>query len=54
MYSQKFHEVQKTIVETNHGILDYMVVVNAKWWNGLPADIRKGLSEAHERSDYLQ
>ena len=24
MYSQKFHEVQKTIVETNHGILDYL------------------------------
>ncbi len=46
MYSQKFHEVQKTIVETNHGILDYMVVVNAKWWNSLPADIKKGLSEA--------
>jgi C4-dicarboxylate-binding protein DctP len=46
IYSHKLHEVQKTIVETNHGILDYMVVVNAKWWNGLPADIRKGLSEA--------
>ena len=46
MYSQKFHEVQKTILETNHGILDYMVVVNAKWWNGLPADIKKGLTEA--------
>ena len=46
IYSQKFHEVQKTIVETNHGILDYMVVVNAKWWNSLPADIKKGLSEA--------
>ena len=46
MYSQKFHEVQKTIVETNHGILDYMVVVNAKWWNSLPADIKKGLTEA--------
>lgn len=46
MYSQKFHEVQKTIVETNHGILDYMVVVNAKWWNGLPADVKKGLTEA--------
>jgi C4-dicarboxylate-binding protein DctP len=46
MYSQKFHEVQKTIVETNHGILDYMVVVNAKWWNSLPADVKKGLSEA--------
>jgi C4-dicarboxylate-binding protein DctP len=23
-----------------------MVVVNAKWWNGLPADVRKGLAEA--------
>ena len=45
-YSQKFHEVQKTIIESNHGILDYMVVVNAKWWNGLPADVKKGLSEA--------
>ncbi len=45
-YSQKFHEVQKTIVESNHGILDYMVVVNAKWWNGLPADVKKGLTEA--------
>jgi C4-dicarboxylate-binding protein DctP len=46
IYSQKFHEVQKTIVETNHGILDYMIVVNAKWWNGLPKDVQKGLSEA--------
>ncbi len=45
-YSQKFHEVQKTIAETNHGVIDYMVVTNAKWWDGLPADIRKGLTEA--------
>jgi len=46
IYSQKFHEVQKTIAETNHGVIDYMVVTNAKWWDGLPADVRKGLSEA--------
>ncbi len=46
IYSQKFFEVQKTIAETNHGVIDYMVVTNAKWWNGLPADVRKGLSEA--------
>lgn len=46
IYSQKFHEVQKTIAESNHGVIDYMVVTNAKWWNGLPADIQKGLSEA--------
>ena len=46
IYSQKFHEVQKTIAETNHGVIDYMVVTNVKWWDGLPADVRKGLAEA--------
>jgi C4-dicarboxylate-binding protein DctP len=46
IYSQKFHEVQKTIAETNHGVIDYMVVTNAKWWDGLPEDVRKGLAEA--------
>jgi C4-dicarboxylate-binding protein DctP len=46
IYSQKFFEVQATIAETNHGVIDYMVVTNAKWWDGLPPDIRKGLAEA--------
>lgn len=46
IYSQKFYEVQKTIAETNHGLIEYMVITNAKWWAGLPPDIRKGLSEA--------
>ena len=46
IYSQKFYEVQQTIAVTNHGVIDYMVVTNAKWWDGLPADIRAGLTEA--------
>ncbi|UHL66181.1 TRAP transporter substrate-binding protein [Paralcaligenes sp. KSB-10] len=46
IYSQKFHEVQKTIANTNHGVIDYMVVTNAKWWKGLPDDVRTGLEEA--------
>ena len=46
IYSQKFHEVQQTIAVTNHGVIDYMVVTNAKWWDGLPADVRTGLTEA--------
>jgi len=46
IYSQKFYEVQKTIAETNHGLIEYMVITNAKWWDGLPADVRKGLEEA--------
>ena len=48
IYSQKFYEVQKTIAETNHGVVDYMVITNAKWWDGLPADIRSGLQKAME------
>ncbi|MDZ7937518.1 MAG: TRAP transporter substrate-binding protein [Rhodoferax sp.] len=46
IYSKKFHEVQKYIMDSNHGVLDYMVIGNAKWWAGLPPDIQKGLSEA--------
>src|SRR5690606_14548630 len=46
IYSQKFHEVQKTIANTNHGVIDYMVVTNAKWWDGLPDDVRQGLEQA--------
>lgn len=46
IYSKKFHEVQSHIMESNHGVLDYMVITNTKWWMGLPADIRKGLNEA--------
>ena len=44
IYSQKMHEVQKFITETDHGVLDYMVITNTKFWNGLPADIRDELT----------
>ena len=46
IYSQKFHEVQKTIAITNHGALDYMVITNSGWWDGLPEDVRAGLQKA--------
>jgi C4-dicarboxylate-binding protein DctP len=42
--------VQKYITESDHGVLDYMVVTNAKWWNGLPADVRSGLAKAMTES----
>lgn len=50
IYSQKFHEVQKTIANTNHGVIDYMVVTNSKWWEGLPEDVRAGLQTAMEEA----
>lgn len=40
IYSKKFYEVQPYITESNHGVLDYMVVTSQEFWNGLPADIR--------------
>ena len=45
IYTQKFFEVQKAFTETNHGVVDYMVVTNTKFWTGLPADIRAELEK---------
>lgn len=50
IYTKKFHEVQKYITESDHGVLDYMVIANADWWNGLPNDVKQGLSEAMAES----
>jgi len=46
IYSQKMHEVQKYLTTTNHGYIGYVVVVNKKFWDGLPADIRGQLEKA--------
>ena len=43
IYGQKFFEVQDGITESNHGILDYLVVTSNKWWSGLPDDVRDQL-----------
>lgn len=45
-FSQKYQEVQKHFTETEHGVVDYMVVTNATWWNGLPKDVKEGLQKA--------
>jgi C4-dicarboxylate-binding protein DctP len=40
IYGQKFFEVQDGITETNHGVIDYMVVASSEWWDGLKPDVR--------------
>ncbi|MBI1202061.1 MAG: DctP family TRAP transporter solute-binding subunit [Rhodopseudomonas sp.] len=51
--TQKFDEVQKHITVSNHAHLQYAVIVNTKFWNGLPADIRAELDKAMaEATDY--
>ena len=51
--TQKFDEVQKHITVSNHAHLQYAVIVNAKFWAGLPADIRTQLEKAmDDATDY--
>ena len=46
LFTQKMHEVQKFVTLSNHGYLGYAVIVNKKFWDGLPADIRTTLEGA--------
>jgi C4-dicarboxylate-binding protein DctP len=50
LYTQKMHEVQKHLSLTEHGYLGYAVITNKKFWEGLPADIRKQLEDAMEQA----
>jgi C4-dicarboxylate-binding protein DctP len=46
LYTQKMHEVQKHLTLSEHGVIEYAVIVNKKFWEGLPADIRTILEGA--------
>jgi len=48
IYSKKFYEVQPYITETDHGVLDYLVVTSTEFWMGLPDDIRPQVKKALE------
>jgi C4-dicarboxylate-binding protein DctP len=54
VYSQKIYEVQKYATLTDHGYMGHAVIVNAKFWDGLPADVRDDLERAmNETTDYV-
>lgn len=46
LYTQKMHEVQKYVTLSDHGYLGYAVIVNKKFWEGLPSGIRNDLEDA--------
>jgi C4-dicarboxylate-binding protein DctP len=50
LYTQKMFEVQKHLALTEHGYLGYAVIVNKKFWEGLPADVRGQLEAAMKES----
>ncbi len=59
IYGKKFFEVQDGVTESNHGLLDYLVVTSRKWWDGLPqnardqlAQILKEVTEARNRESF--
>ncbi|WP_085309774.1 DctP family TRAP transporter solute-binding subunit [Planktotalea arctica] len=43
IYGRKFFEVQDGVTETNHGIIDYLVVTSVDFWDNLPGDVRDQL-----------
>jgi len=46
LYTQKMYEVQKYVTLSDHGYLGYAVIVNKKFWEGLPKDIRAALESS--------
>ena len=45
IYGKKFFEVQDGVTESNHGIIDYLVVTSTDWWDDLDADIKDQFSQ---------
>jgi C4-dicarboxylate-binding protein DctP len=45
IYGKKFFEVQDGVTETDHGILDYLLVTSTKFWDSLPDDVRTQLDK---------
>jgi C4-dicarboxylate-binding protein DctP len=54
IYGKKFFEVQDGITETNHGILDYLVVTSTDFWDSLPDDQRQQLATILEEVTTLR
>ena len=50
IYSKKFYEIQPYITESNHGLLDYMLVTSKEFWMSLPADIKAELTNVLKES----
>lgn len=46
MVTQNMHEVQPYATLTDHGYLGYAVIVNKRFWDSLPSDIRTALDAA--------
>jgi C4-dicarboxylate-binding protein DctP len=46
VYTQKWYELQKYLMVSDHGYIGYAVIANKKFWESLPADTRAQLETA--------
>jgi C4-dicarboxylate-binding protein DctP len=51
-YTQRMHELQRHLTVSNHGYLGYAVIVNKKFWDGLPGGIRDALEDAMKEATH--
>jgi len=45
IFTKKFFEVQDGVTESNHGVLDYLLVTSTEFWNSLDGDTRSQLKK---------
>lgn len=50
IYSKEFYTVQPYITESNHGVLDYMVITSVNFWASLPEEDQKVLKAAMDEA----
>ncbi|NWG87543.1 MAG: TRAP transporter substrate-binding protein [Hydrogenophilaceae bacterium] len=50
LYTQRLYEVQRYMTISDHGYLGYAVIVNKRFWDGLPAGIRAALAKAMQEA----
>ena len=50
IYSKRFYRVQPYITESNHGVLDDMVITSVEFWIGLPDGIRTEVKKALDQA----
>ena len=43
IYTKRFYDLQDGVTESNHGIIDYLVITSDRWWRNLPREVRTAL-----------
>ncbi len=51
IYKMKFHEVQKYLSVSNHGLIVIYNLVSKKWWDKLPSDLQKTITEVFSEAE---